>query len=586
MQFKRIFYLGLIIFLMTFYTVFGADIPLGPTFDDTYFDLSGGSLTLKTGGLVDIFGLAKTDSNIIVGDGTNWVAESGATARTSLGLAIGTNVQAYDAALASISGLTYVSPSFIKLTAEDTYAVRTLTEVKTDLAYQLSDMSDIDLTDLANEKVLQYNSTTEKWECEDAAGGGGYTNLTSFVDQTAWRLFYSNADGDVTELALGTDGQVLTATGVDSAPAFEDAAGGGETNTASNVGDEVEIYKQKDGVDLEFRTLKANSGKITIENTVNDELKLSNEANNDDTYFISGQYRGQTWTPVGDYTLGIVSVYAKRYGVGATMTMHISAADGDGWPTGDELGSVALDCTGISTSLAWIDFDLTSENISLTSGVSYCWYISGGTGSAGIIGRYASSNQIADSWYIYYESSTWRKNTSWDYTFKLYSAADYIDNIEIDVVPSEIPLDTLGAPTDITDLDASTSAHGLLPKLPFSGDLLSTTTVSFAVDADTTLYTVPTGKRCVLTHAIVVAADDAGATTTMSIGANGTETDFVPANTLSNLDAQYDSVILQPIPNTTPLKIKSYAAATVIEAQVASNSGAAGNTVYLYGILY
>ena len=37
-------------------------------------------------GLNDIAGLAVTDGNFVVGDGTNWVAESGATARTSLGL--------------------------------------------------------------------------------------------------------------------------------------------------------------------------------------------------------------------------------------------------------------------------------------------------------------------------------------------------------------------------------------------------------------------------------------------------------------------------------------------------------------------
>lgn len=35
-------------------------------------------------GLADIAGLAVTDGNIIVGDGNNWVAESGATARASL----------------------------------------------------------------------------------------------------------------------------------------------------------------------------------------------------------------------------------------------------------------------------------------------------------------------------------------------------------------------------------------------------------------------------------------------------------------------------------------------------------------------
>ena len=41
--------------------------------------------------------------------------------------------QPLDTALTNISALAYVSPSFIKLTANDTYAVRTLAEVKTDL---------------------------------------------------------------------------------------------------------------------------------------------------------------------------------------------------------------------------------------------------------------------------------------------------------------------------------------------------------------------------------------------------------------------------------------------------------------------
>lgn len=116
--------------------------------------------------------------------------------------------------------------------------------------------------------------------------------------------------------------------------------------------------------------------------------------------------------------------------------------------------------------------------------------------------------------------------------------------------------------------------------------LLSTTTVSFGADGDTVLYTVPAGKRCVLHSACIVAAADAGATTTASIDANGTETDFVGAQTLSNLDAQYDSVWIMPVPNSTPVKTKSYAAGTVIEMQVATNSGAAGNTVFLYGMLY
>lgn len=115
--------------------------------------------------------------------------------------------------------------------------------------------------------------------------------------------------------------------------------------------------------------------------------------------------------------------------------------------------------------------------------------------------------------------------------------------------------------------------------------LLSATTVALNANGDTTLYTVPPGKRCILHSAILVAGADAG-TTTLSIGQNGAETDFLPVNTLSNLDAQYDAVVLMPVPNTTPTKTKSYAAGTVIQAQVTNQAGGATNTLYLFGLLY
>ena len=63
--------------------------------------------------LTAIAALANTDGNFIVGNGSTWVAESGATARTSLGLAIGTNVQAYDADLTAIAALSSADGNFI-----------------------------------------------------------------------------------------------------------------------------------------------------------------------------------------------------------------------------------------------------------------------------------------------------------------------------------------------------------------------------------------------------------------------------------------------------------------------------------------
>ena len=55
---------------------------------------------------------------------------------------------------------------------------------------------------------------------------GGYTNLTQFVDQGAWRLFYSNNLGDVKELAFGSSGQYLKSNGPAAAPSWDTPSGG------------------------------------------------------------------------------------------------------------------------------------------------------------------------------------------------------------------------------------------------------------------------------------------------------------------------------------------------------------------------
>ena len=62
--------------------------------------------------------------------------------------------------------------------------------------------------------------------------------MTSTSDHTAtaWRAFYSNGSGNVTELALGTSGQVLTANGVSAAPSWTTPTTGTVTSVATSNG--------------------------------------------------------------------------------------------------------------------------------------------------------------------------------------------------------------------------------------------------------------------------------------------------------------------------------------------------------------
>ncbi len=114
--------------------------------------------------------------------------------------------------------------------------------------------------------------------------------------------------------------------------------------------------------------------------------------------------------------------------------------------------------------------------------------------------------------------------------------------------------------------------------------LMSTTTVDHSAIAATTLYTVPTGFRWIPDHVKVEAAGDEAATI-VSLGQVGALTDFLGNQTLSILDAQYDVVTLQPIPNATPVLQKSYAAGTVFQVNVTTAVGNAANTYYLFGNL-
>jgi hypothetical protein len=86
-----------------------------------------GNLTISTGTLVaNLEGSASL--NLLISNNLSDL-NNASTARTNLGVAIGSDVQAYDAGLQSISGLTTSANKMIYTTASDTYATTTLSAV-------------------------------------------------------------------------------------------------------------------------------------------------------------------------------------------------------------------------------------------------------------------------------------------------------------------------------------------------------------------------------------------------------------------------------------------------------------------------
>ncbi|MBA7510898.1 hypothetical protein ES705_02887 [subsurface metagenome] len=233
-MFKKYLVPILIICLLFSIVVMGAPtyVNLGPTSEITgdvgVPDGSGyyiSDVLFSTLGLIDISTLAKTDGGIIVGDGTNFVLETGITARTSLGLG---NVENLKVKLDGTS-----APGVDNDNTEG-YAVGSRW---------------IDITNDKEYVALDVSTGAAVWTETTGAGNGGYTNLTQFINQTAWRVFYSNADGDVIELPLGADGTFLESNGVAVAPSFGTPTGAGDMLKATYDTDTDNIVDKAETVD-------------------------------------------------------------------------------------------------------------------------------------------------------------------------------------------------------------------------------------------------------------------------------------------------------------------------------------------------
>ena len=112
--------------------------------------------------------------------------------------------------------------------------------------------------------------------------------------------------------------------------------------------------------------------------------------------------------------------------------------------------------------------------------------------------------------------------------------------------------------------------------------VLETVTVDFSVVGQTALHTTISGETTVPISAVVRAGAAAGATE-VTIGQSGEVTDFLNTQTLSNLNASGEMVILQPVPNATPVGLKTYGGEVEIRMNVETADGGATNWVDLLG---
>jgi hypothetical protein len=143
------------------------------------------------------------------------------TARSNLGLVIGTNVQAYDAGLLSIAGLTTAADRMIYTTALDTYAVATLTSfartilddadaaaVKTTLGLTIG--TNVQAYDAGLTSIAGLTTAADKMVYTTGSDTYAVTDLSAFA-----RTLLDDADAAAARTTLGVSaGQAITAMGI------------------------------------------------------------------------------------------------------------------------------------------------------------------------------------------------------------------------------------------------------------------------------------------------------------------------------------------------------------------------------------
>ena len=245
-------------------------------------------------GLTDIAGLTPSDGNFIVGDGTNWVAESGATALASLG------AQAQDPQLDDIAGLTPSDGNFIvgngtNFVAESGNTARTSLGLGTSDDVQFDDLTlsgVLRTNEIDTQADLVWNTSTEVWNTSDYYISGAL-NIAGSV--------YITDELDVAEsVSIGTTLNVTgntTISGTLDAPTLNTGQGDNELYAMN------QDVQTTDGVIFDTLSVTNNAsvggsltltGEADFNSTMNLQGNLTTQANLQDDGYATG-WSGTNW---------------------------------------------------------------------------------------------------------------------------------------------------------------------------------------------------------------------------------------------------------------------------------------------------
>jgi len=278
------------------------------------------------------------------------------------------------------------------------------------------DFSDIDLSDLLEDPnlftLIASGDIVVNNGIIDFSAGGGEAHIRP-RQHSPNVVLYTDAEGIIQEVPLGAAGTLLASTGTSLNPVFSAAAIGtiqeddvnvvtdvdtinfeggvtvvdetggkatiiidAEENTASNIGvGGVGLFKQKVGVDLQFKNINAGSNKVTItDDTGNNEIDidivpgniltstLNNDANFADDQNLWLNITADTGTTAANTTTDTITI-AGGTGVDTVIvgdTLTINA--GPGAPANQNLFETITADTGSTTA------NTTTDTLTIVGG--------------------------------------------------------------------------------------------------------------------------------------------------------------------------------------------------------------------------